>query len=45
VFFVSGTSYRYDEVPVTLVMEFLLSDSKGKFLHAKIKDKFPTTRL
>lgn len=38
--FANNKAYKYFEVPHTLCDELLLAESKGKFLHEKLKDKF-----
>lgn len=40
--FTSGLSYNYYEVPKDVFNLFLASESKGKFFHANIKDKYTT---
>ena len=38
--FKSGDLYEYYDVPSALYLEFKSSTSLGKFLHARIKDKY-----
>jgi hypothetical protein len=38
--FSHGASYDYKAVPKIVFSEFVQSESKGKFFHANIKDKF-----
>lgn len=39
--FKDGRTYEYDHVPESMVRNMLKADSKGKFLWAYIRDKFP----
>ena len=43
--FKSGGVYQYFDVPQTVYEELMRSDSKGKFLHANIKNNYRYTRL
>jgi hypothetical protein len=43
--FVSGSVYQYFDVPETLYQEFMRASSKGKFLHANIKNNYRYTQL
>jgi hypothetical protein len=43
--FRSGSTYQYFDVPEALYQEFLSSESKGKFLHANIKNSYRYTRI
>jgi len=36
----NGIPYRFADVPVTLVAQFLASRSKGRFYHTRLKGKF-----
>lgn len=38
--FNSGAVYEYSGVPDSVYTEFLLSESKGKYLHTQIRDKY-----
>lgn len=38
--FVSGTVYRYKDVPKKVYEEFLSAESKGKFLNENVKVKY-----
>jgi len=38
--FRSGSVYQYFDVPEALYLELMSSDSKGKFLHANIKNSY-----
>lgn len=38
--FVSGALYQYADVPETTYKSFSVAESKGKFFHRVIKDKF-----
>ena len=38
-----GAVYSYDGVSATTFEFFLAAPSKGKFFHAYIRDKYPTT--
>ena len=36
----SGKRYRYSDVPIEVFVDFVLSDSYGKFFGTNIRDKF-----
>ena len=38
--FINGESYDYYEIPKEVFDAFLASESKGKFFHASIKEKY-----
>lgn len=42
--FTSGGTYAYRPVPEGVFSDFISSESKGKFFHAKIKNVFPFER-
>lgn len=39
--FLNGSTYEYDDVPEGMVRQMLKVDSKGKFLHRYIRDRYP----
>lgn len=41
--FVSGRTYRYDDVPQATYEAFLRADSKGRFFNREIRDTYPYT--
>ena len=43
--FNGGGKYQYAKVPEAVVESFLKSDSKGKFFHACIKNKYETKKM
>lgn len=43
--FYDGSTYEYDDVPENMVRQMLKVDSKGKFLHRYIRDKFPYRKI
>jgi hypothetical protein len=43
--FKHGGVYRYTGVPQSIYTALVGSSSKGTFFHARIKDRFPTTRI
>lgn len=43
--FVSGEHYVYVGVPGEVHRSFLEADSKGRFFHAEIRDRYPFNRL
>lgn len=45
VHFHSGGKYQYFDVPASVYENFLNADSKGKFLHYNIKNKYRYRRL
>lgn len=40
-----GGTYHYDEVPFRVYQELMRAPSKGKYFHAKIRDKYEFTRM
>lgn len=45
VVFHKGGVYQYFDVPEVVYQEFLRADSKGKFLHANIKNNYRYAKL
>ena len=45
VVFRKSGAYRYDGVPVEVWLELLKADSPGKFVHANLRDRYPTTKV
>lgn len=43
--FKNGGIYQYYNVPDPIYQQFMVSDSKGKFLHAYIKPAYPYSRV
>jgi hypothetical protein len=43
--FHSGSLYQYFDVPDSVYQEFMRANSKGKFLHANIKNCYRYTKL
>ncbi len=43
--FLKGGVYQYFDVPETVYQEFMAADSKGKFLHANIKNNYRYVKL
>lgn len=43
--FRSGGTYRYEDVPGSVIAGFAMADSKGSYFARLIKDKYPTTKL
>lgn len=43
--FHDGSVYQYFDVPETLYQEFIRADSKGKFLHANIKNNYRYAKI
>ena len=43
--FTNGTVYSYSNVPPGEYEAFMNADSKGKYLHANIKGRYPYVRL
>ena len=43
--FRGGATYQYSNVPTRTHRELMESESKGKFMHANVRDKFATVRL
>lgn len=43
--FLKGGIYEYRGVPEPLYEKFMQASSKGKFLHAYIKNRYPYTRI
>lgn len=42
--YLSGTKYRYKNVPKELYEEFINAESKGRFMNSNIKGKFEYER-
>lgn len=42
--FTNGSVYEYSGVPPNEYEGFMDADSKGKYLHANIKDRYPFVR-
>lgn len=45
VHFHNGYAYQYTGTSEALFNEFLNASSKGKFVHQRLKDRFPTYRI
>ena len=43
--FASGERYAYDDASPQLFRAFLEAESKGRFFQARIRDRYPYTRL
>jgi len=43
--FLDGKVYRYENVPVHLYEAMRYTQSPGRFVHAVLKGKFPSTKL
>jgi hypothetical protein len=43
--FNDGSVYQYSGVPATEYEGMMNADSKGKYLHANIKNRYPYTKL
>ena len=43
--FLSSAIYQYFNVPLTMHEQLMQADSKGKFLHMYIKNKYPYSRV
>lgn len=43
--FTNGVVYSYSGVPLGEYEGFMNADSKGKYLHANIKGRYPYTKL
>ena len=43
--FKSGGVYQYANVPKDIFVALIKASSHGNFFHARIKDKFPTTKV
>jgi len=43
--FTNGSVYSYSDVPSGEYEGFINADSKGKYLHANIKDRYPFSKL
>jgi lysyl-tRNA synthetase class 2 len=43
--FVSGERYVYVGVPAEVCRSFVDAESKGRFFHARIRDRYPYNRL
>lgn len=43
--FHDGGVYQYFDVPESVYREFIGADSKGKFLHASIRNNYRYTKL
>jgi KTSC domain len=43
--FTNGSVYQYSSVPSDEYEGFMNADSKGKYLHANIKDRYPHVRI
>lgn len=39
------SAYRYDAVPPNVYLDLLQAESIGKFLHSRVRLKFPYTKL
>lgn len=37
--------YRYDGVSITVYEALIKADSPGKFIHANVRDRYPTTKV
>lgn len=45
VHFHNGYAYRYSDTSEALFQEFLNAPSKGKFVHQRLKNCYPTVRI
>ena len=43
--FTGGRLYRYDNVPFAVYQGLLSANSKGRYLHLRIKDVYPYQRI
>lgn len=43
--FKNGNEYLYEGVPANIYEEFLMSSSKGKYLHENIANRYNYTRI
>jgi len=43
--FTNGREYLYEGVPAQVYEDFLMADSKGKFLHENIANRYNYTRI
>ena len=43
--FRNGSVYQYFDIPETVYQEFMRASSKGKFLHANIKNNYRYVKL
>lgn len=43
--FKGGTTYAYENVPISIVSDFTGAPSKGRFFGQRIKNVFPCTKL
>lgn len=43
--FVNGSIYQYSGVPITEFYNMAQSGGGGTYFHAKIRNKFPTTKI
>ena len=43
--FKNGSEYLYEGVPANIYEEFLMSNSKGKYLHENIANRYNYTRV
>jgi KTSC domain len=43
--FKSGGTYRYEDVPGSVIVDLIIAESSGRYFAAHIKDKFETTKI
>lgn len=43
--FRNATIYQYKDVPVTVLDELMTAESKGKYFHDKIRERFEFTKI
>lgn len=43
--FINGAVYSYSGVPLGEFNSFMIADSKGQYLHANIKGRYPYVKL
>ena len=45
IIFANGSEYQYKEVSIQRYNSFLSAESKGKYFHLNIKDKYESKRI
>lgn len=45
VYYKKAGAYRYDNVPQEVYNAFITAVSPGKFVHANLRDRYPTTKV
>lgn len=43
--FLNGAEYRYEAVPLSVWQDFRSASSKGRFIWARLRDKYPYERV